>query len=634
MGAMRTIGLTVLLMVGLAASGQEAVKLPVAAESKAAVAEEFSFASDGPIGPGWTRPDEIARKYFHDDLTALFERTIVLKEDVPARTTLRWMFTGPRAGFTVELTSTKVRVVERYYDSMGLYASGNYPEKIVLDREQQFTGHARTLTVVADDHLAVKVLVNGVQVLDEPLLFDVTRHQLLYAAPRAEHDVVGGALLRPEVKDATVTIRPGETHQTMLGFGGSPSVPAYMELSDEGKAQYWAMLKRYNLLLSREYPMGSELKADLSNLETLADATPHYYGDNFPNGEVSSFEYSKHVLDMGGDVIYEMWALPPWATEPYNGPRILDAWNKPVKVAAKPDEYARIVVTYCKLAAAKTGKAPLIVGIENEVEQPPEVFDAMVLALRKGLDAAGFTATKIHMADASYMFYGVERAKELRKDAAVWRAVDYTAVHEYDFQEFMANPDLYDERVRAMHAASAGKEFLATEICFNDPKYQEPSYRIAMKAAELYQKNLTELDAVALMYCWLLLDVEEPTFGGSRSLMVGDRTRGGVPVASSFELRVLGAYSRHILKGWQRWGAKSSDPDLLASAFGLGEDETVVLVNRGTRARLVALEGYGRRLDEIERVSLTEDNVVSDWEEGGVIVRPGEIVVLSTLKVK
>ena len=45
--------------------------------------------------------------------------------------------------------------------------------------------------------------------------------------------------------------------------------------------------------------------------------------------------------------------------------------------------------------------------------------------------------------------------------------------------------------------------FLATEICINDPHLQEPSYRIAFAVAQLYHKNLTELDAVALMYCWL-----------------------------------------------------------------------------------------------------------------------------------
>ena len=417
----------------------------------------------------------------------------------------------------------------------------------------------------------------------------------------------------------------------LLGFGGSPSIPAYAGLSEEGKRHYWALLQRYNLLLSREYPMGSELKPDLSNLEDLASSTPHYYGDNFPNGEVTSFDYSRHIQALGGSVIYEMWALPTCATVPYTGPRILDAWTRPVRVAANPDEYARIVVTYCRLAQQKTGAAPIIVGIQNEVEQPPEVFNKMVLVLRRELDKAGFAQTRIHMADASYMFFGVDRAASLRKDPAVWKAIDYTAVHEYDFQEFMANPDLYDERLSAMHAASEGKEFLATEICFNDPHFQEPSYRIALTAATLYQKNLTELDAVALMYCWLLLDVEQPTFGGSRSLMVPDRSQGSVPVASSFELRVLGAFSRHVLKGMHRIGSTSADPDLLTSAFTDGTQQTLIVINRGSTPRQVKLAGATVRWVELERTSYTDDNSVLATPSD-LLVKPGEIVVLSTLK--
>ena len=610
---------------------QEAVVLPAVPTATGQAGETFRFVSDGPRGAGWSRPDEIARKYIHEELPALFERTIALDTEVPARTTLRWIFTGPHAGFTVELGSSKVRITERYYDSMGLSeGQGSYPEKNVLDEVRQFTGQARTLTVIADAHLSVRVLVNGLEVLTAPMLFDVTRQQLIYAAPRTGHDVVEGRLLKPQVKAAAVTIKAGEKHQTMLGFGGSPSITAYAELSEAGKSEYWRMLKRYNLLVSREYPMGTELKPDLSNMEELADATPHYYGDNFPNSEVSSFEYNKHVVDMGGDVIYELWALPPWATVDYSGAKVVDTWNKQVKRAANPEEYARIVVGFCKKEKERTGAAPLIVGVENEVDQPPAVFAAMTLAMRRELDKAGFAQTKIHMADASYMFLGVERTKALHQDADAWKAIDYTAAHEYDFQEFMANPDLYDARLRAMHDASAGKDFLATEICLNDPHYQEPSYRIALAAAQLYHKNLTELDAVGLLYCWMLLDVEQPTFGGSPSLMVPDRTQGWVPVASSFELRVMGAFSRHVLKGMQRVGVETADRDLLATAFMEGKNETLVMVNRGTVALKVAVAGGSKPWAEMERTGIEEANAVSTVP-AELVVAPGEIVVLSTV---
>lgn len=633
---MRCVALLVFLAAAASLCAQQAIQLPPPAATTAPVAGTFRFVSDGPTGPGWSRPNEIARAYFHENLTALFARTLTLDAPIPQRATLRWIFTGPRAGLTVELTSSKVRIAERYYDSMALYdGQGNFPEKTTFADERQYTGDARSLTVIADAHLAVRVLVNGKQILEAPLLFDLTRHQLMLAASRTEHLVVSGSLLKPETKDATIMIDPSQLHQTMLGFGGSPSIPAYQELSDEGKRAYWQILKRYNLLLFREYPMGTELKPDLGNLENPADATPHYYGDNFPNSELSSFDYSRHVLDLGGSVIYELWALPSWATVPpavpLPGTSATGTSNKPIKRVADPGEYARLIVTYCQKAKAATGSAPAIVGIENEVDQPPSVFSAMALALRHALDKAGFTATKIHMADASYMYLGVDRATELRKNPEAWKAIDYAAVHEYDFQEFIANPDLYDARMKQMHAAADGKPFLATEICINDPHYQEPSYRIAFAVAQLYHKNLTELDAVALMYCWLLLDVEQPTFAGSRSLLAPDRTRGWIPVPTSYQLRVMGAFSRHVVRGMQRIGVETGDPGLLATAFANRQNETLIVVNRSATARKLTVQGAAHPWAEMERTGLEEENAVTTVPSE-VIVDPGEILALSTIK--
>jgi O-glycosyl hydrolase len=629
-------GLSIAILVGVTASisAQEAVPLPAATVPADVDAQTFSFVSDGPKGPGWTRPDEIARTYFNDELPALFRRTIVLNEPVPRHGKLQWIFTGPHAGITVELSPSKVRIVERYIDSYGLGGGGSYPERIVRDEERQFTGAARTLTVILDSHLAVALQVNGATLLNEACTFDILRHQLVFSAPRTEHLTLSGALLSSPIQTSSVVINAAAKHQTMLGFGGSPSVPAYEHLSAEGKQRYWAIMRHYNLLIDREYPMGSELKPDLSNRDDLHDATPHYYGDNFPNGEVSSFAYNKQAQAIGGDVIYEMWALPAWATQPYKGPRALDAWNKPVTTAANPDEYARIMVDYCRREQQATGRPPAILGIQNEVEQPPEIFAQMIVTLRRELDKAGFQSVKIHMADASYMYYGAQRARDLQRTPDAWSKIDFTAVHEYDYQEFLANPDLYDAAIREMHEASAGKPFLATEICLNDPHYQELSYRLALNVGQLYDKNLTELDAEMLLYCWLILDVEEPSFGGSRSLLVPDKINGDMPIASSFELRVLGAFSRHVLKGMARIDAISSNPDLLTTAFVSGKDRTLIVLNRSTERQRINLSGTDAHWAEMERTSQRLENSISSAIPSEVVVEPGEIVTLSTLHAK
>ena len=181
-----------------------------------------------------------------------------------------------------------------------------------------------------------------------------------------------------------------------------------------------------------------------------------------------------------------------------------------------------------------------------------------------------------------------------------------------------------------MNAADAGKPFLATEICVNDPHYQEPSYRIAFNVAQLYLKNLTELDAEALMYCWLLLDVEQPSFGGSRSLLVPDRAKGWTPVASSYQLRVLGAFSRHLVKGMRRVEARASDPDLLTAAFEDGSKATLIVLNRSTEPEKLDVQWAGRRWSEIERTSQYSENETSASLPPEIIVQPGEIVTLST----
>lgn len=630
----KMLGILTLAIVALPVVAQSVVDLPAIAAPSKPLAQRFTFVSDGPLALGWSRPPELPRIYFHDALPALFTRTLTLTNDLPAHSKLSWIFTGSRAGITVELTPGSLRLVQRYYDSYGLNASPtpktNYPEKIWHDDEISYQGHVRTLTITMDAHLAVRILLNGKLVLQQSCLFDVSRDQLLLTAPRDKHEVLSGALLKPTIDATTVTVLPNQKHQTMLGFGGSPSIPAYEELGAEGKKRYWDILRQYNLRIDREYPMGARLKPDMSNLEDLDDASPHYYGDNFPNGEVSDFAYSKKTLDIGGSVIYEMWNLPAWATQSYT-----DASGKVWKHAAKPDKYAHAMVTYCKLAKASTGSVPAIVGIQNEVDEPPAVLNHMVLTLRRELDAAGFSSVKIQMPDAPFLYQGIERARELRETPDVWKSIDYTASHVYDYQKVMTNPDLYDERMKKMHAASAGKPFLSTEICVNDPRYQVPSYRVALNVGQLYHKNLTILDSVGLLYCWLILDVEQPTFGASRSLLVPDRSHNDMPVASSYELRVLGAYSRHILQGMMRIGAESDNPDLLASAFDDGKGgSTIVLLNRSVTAQRVSVQWPGKQWKQIERTSQyleNQDSTLDARSPQYAIVQPGEILTLSTI---
>jgi len=132
-------------------------------------------------------------------------------------------------------------------------------------------------------------------------------------------------------------------------------------------------------------------------------------------------------------------------------------------------------------------------------------------------------------------------------------------------------------------AATDHKPFLSTEVCLNASEYQHDSYRLALSMAQLYHKNLALGDAVALCYCWTLLNVVQPSYGATRSLCVPDESNDMMPKASSNQLRTFGAFSRHIRKGMKRLATICDHPDVLATAFkGSNGTGTLVAVNRST----------------------------------------------------
>ena len=600
---------------------------PAANQTLVQAAQHFQFASDGPLSQVWGRGPELPRVFFPERLPALFSRTIVLDSDFPREARLSWIFTGREGGFTIEVSHTTVRVYQRYNDSYGLLDSHTAnPERIVQETVVQPPSAIHSLTVTLDAHLSLSVLVNGVSAVQQNCMLDVSRHQLLFQGPRNRHIELAGSLLALQATETEISIDANVRHQTIYGFGGSPSIPAYDSLSEGGKREYWHILSRYNLLIDREYPMGTKLRPDMSNLDNLADAKPHYYGDDFPNGEVSDFAYNAQTLKLGGKVIYEMWALPSWATKDYTDPN-----SKEHKDVANPGEWARAMVTYARMEKEKTGRAPDAIGIQNEVQEPKEISFEMVKTLRRELDAAGFKEVKIQMPDASNAALGTEVGNALRSDPEVWSKIDIAASHQYDYQEHFADPDSFDDQFKALRQANGDKPFLATEIALNNVRLQSASYRVAFNVGQLYHKNMTLLDSIGLAYCWLILDVEQPNFGATRSLLVPDRYHDDIPVASSYQLRVLGAYSRHLPEGMVRVDASSSNPDLMVSAYeGSEKTRTVIATNRGITPQSLTVNWPGTTWNEMERVSQYSENN-REPIPAKIVIQPGEIVTLSTL---
>jgi hypothetical protein len=596
--------------------------------SPSTAGDPFQFPGAPSPRERWNVPGP-PRKYFSEWLPALFERTLAIDEWKGEKSQLRWIFTGPMGGFTVEVGAGRLRLVQRYDDSPGLSKvppvaerPARHPEGLWEESSVELSGDLRAITVALDHRLSVRVGLNGKEALVAHCTLDVNQHQLAYSG---EDGAVRGHLLPPAIESATVRVDDSTRFQAMLGFGGTTTPPAYAELSGEGQRLWWRKLAEYNLLLHREYPTGALLNPEMTNWDRPADASPHYYGDNFPNCETSDFDYMRRVRRLGGKVIFEFWELPVWA-------RRRDSAGKLTELPDL-DAYARAMVRYCQVSREKTGSVPEIVGIQNEVQQPPEVWQQMTLALRQALNEAGFAAVKIHMHNPPYLAGGIAAVKAFREKDAVWKAIDYATSNMYDYQNYFYDPDGFDALLREMKQVSAGKPFLAGELCVNNAAFQTRTYRTAFAMGQLYHKLLTTLDACALLYCWTLLNVVQPSYGWTRTLMAPDTEHGLIPAATSHQLRVYGAYSRRIRAGMTRVQAASSSQQLLATAFsGSGGARTLVMLNRSAAPQRASVTWPGEPFRYMEVVSPQQENAVEPVAPGEVTVPPGAIVTLTNVE--
>jgi hypothetical protein len=370
----------------------------------------------------WGRGKD-TRWFFPEFLPALFERKLVLEDGKLEGGQLEWIFTGERGGFTVTIDAAEIGLFQRFYDSPGFNAvtgqTPRHPQWQTPPQSAKHDGMPCEIAVVLDHKLgALRRRARG----SGRSACSMSADTLRLTGKNVENLRVVGQLVAPPTQTAQITVDAAQIHQKMIGFGGITIPTVYAQLSPQGKQRWWELLCEYNLLIQREYPIGNRLNETMNNWDTLADATPHYYGDNFPNGEVSDFDYLRKLRSLGGNVWFEFWALPPW-------------------VGGDVERYAAAVVEYCRVSRDKAGAPPDVVGVQNEVKQTAEKWHAMTLALQRKLDEAGFRSVRIHMSDSGSLADGIERAGAFHQSQQVWNAIDYSASHMYDYQGFFTNPD-------------------------------------------------------------------------------------------------------------------------------------------------------------------------------------------------
>jgi hypothetical protein len=156
---------------------------------------------------------------------------------------------GP-GGFTIQIQSGRLRLTQRYYDSFGFCKPQEanagrrmrHPEHTVADTSAACALPLSAIRVQLDHKLNVAVAVNGSELIRQPCLLDVSRHQLAYTIAGENAGTVRGRLAPRAEDHPTVLIDTSKRRQTMMGFGGITSPTAFAQLSAEGKRRWWRLL--------------------------------------------------------------------------------------------------------------------------------------------------------------------------------------------------------------------------------------------------------------------------------------------------------------------------------------------------------------------------------------------------------
>ena len=592
----------------------------------------FAFGNEGETAHIWGLGDRPLPWFAPEMLPALFERELVFEQlDVAGGQPewggekLRWNFTGPQGALRVELTPFRIALQQCYHDSFGLYPAEpfhaapatKHPERLFASDGVALFAPPGRIGLRRDRHLNVTLTVDGENVLQQRCLLDLFRHQIA-GSPEAN---ARGQLLGPKVQCARLTIDTATRHQRMIGWGGITGVATYRQMTPEARQAWWRLITENNLLIQREYPTGQRLNEAADNWEDPDVVMPHYYGDNHPNGETTCFAYNEAIQRLGGQVWFEFWNMPRWVGEDLVDPD--DSTRTPVD----PDAYARAMVAYCHASVRATGSPPHMVGVQNEICQHPEIVARMIPALRHALDEAGFQAVRIHMGNASTVAAGVRRfiPAHQRSDEA-WAMIDYAAVNMYDGVRIYHDLDAFRPTIQSFREGTADKPMLSPELSINAEELQHPGYAVAVAAAQLIHDNLTIADAAAVCWCWTLLDVEQPSYGWTRSLCVPDWSDGGRAVPSSRLMRVFCAWARYVREGMCRVEVNTGDLDLLATGFVDDQQRrTLVVINRSTMPRRIDL-GEWSNLPRWERTDANHANVPAALSDGHLPLPPGAIM--------
>ena len=600
----------------------------------------FSIGDAGEKYEMWASGFHALPAFLESDLPALFDRTLTFTElNLTADSRLEWTFTGTQGICKIALYRDRLSLITLFHDSFSCHEGEPLHwspwERLSRPPEQEWSNDCRTnisisksMSLRYEHSMDLVLSIDGQEIIRRHCVMDFRHHQLTLLNGGSAK----GVMNEPKPQKASLTLNPDEKYQPVWGFGGTSSPFTYQKLSDEGKRKWWEMICENNFLLQRDNPVSVNLNRNADNWDDPAAAIPHYYGDNWNIGEQSDFLYNKAIKELGGDTIFEFWEYPDWVRSQRNTENCSSLRDEVIDA----DAYCDAMLGYCQKHFDIVGKAPGIVGVQNEICQSAEQLREMIPLLRKRLDDAGFNETKIHEANTPSLYWHKDFHERHKKYSGVWDRLDFTTANLYDAQEHFKNMDGYDSIIQEMANKNGDKPFFVTEVCVLFKAWQISSYRCALASAQMWHKMLTIANAEALCGNYMLVHNCNPSYNWTRTFYSVDETNNNMPAPMGYTDRVLASYSRFIRNGMYRVSCECSDPDILATAFANEKDGTLVLINRSCTAKEVQLENLFFTPLSCELTDHSHRNAkgIDIYYDNKVTVPPGGIVSLSSLEIR
>jgi hypothetical protein len=176
----------------------------------------------------WGRGWESKGVYPKELLPSLFSRKIVFDKLDLKDGELLWVFTGEKAGFTIQISKEKIRLFQRLYDSFGYhnisesqqFRFSRLAEKEFISAEIKYSGKLTSVSISYTHDLKINLYLNEKLVATQMCFFDVTRHQIRYTG---KEGAISGTVLKSKIQVNEIFVNSKKKYQEIIGFGGITS---------------------------------------------------------------------------------------------------------------------------------------------------------------------------------------------------------------------------------------------------------------------------------------------------------------------------------------------------------------------------------------------------------------------------